>query len=78
MKTMTCKQMGGPCDTAFQAETADEIMDKGGAHVIETAEQGDEEHKKVKEMMDEMQTNPASGEEWNKKFHADFDALPQD
>ena len=26
MKTMTCKQLGGPCDLAFSASTADEVI----------------------------------------------------
>ena len=26
MKTMTCKQMGGPCDAAFHGNTADEVI----------------------------------------------------
>ena len=26
MKTMTCEQMGGPCDAAFHGETADEVI----------------------------------------------------
>ena len=33
MKTMTCKQMGGPCDTKVQASSKDEMMTKGGEHL---------------------------------------------
>lgn len=78
MKTMTCKQMGGPCDTAIHGATAEEMMDNGAAHVKEMAGQGDEEHKKVLMMMEEMQKNPESGKEWNEKFMKDFAALSEE
>lgn len=78
MKTMTCKQMGGPCDEPFQGETAEEIMNNGSTHVKKMADQGDEEHKKVLEMMDAMQNDPDASRAWNEKFMADFAALPED
>ena len=75
MKTMTCKQMGGPCDVAFTADTPDEMIQLGSAHVTEMADK-DSEHKKAAEMMAAAQTNPALAQEWDKKFQADFAALP--
>lgn len=33
MKTMTCAQMGGPCDASMDAETPDEMMGKGMEHL---------------------------------------------
>ena len=30
MKTMTCKQLGGPCDLAFSGETADDVIKAAG------------------------------------------------
>ena len=76
MKTMTCKQMGGPCDYPLHGNTADEVMNSGAKHIKEMVGKGDEEHKKVKMIMDEMQKNPASGKDWNNKFMKDFAALP--
>ncbi len=75
MKTMTCRDMGGPCDAPLHGETADEMMDNGAKHV---QEQTDEEHKKVLVMMDEMQKNPDSGKQWNEDFHKKFAELPED
>lgn len=77
MKTMTCRQMGGPCDTAIQGNTAEELMANGAAHLDEMAGK-DEGHKKAQEMMAQMQANPDSGKDWNEKFMADFAALPED
>jgi hypothetical protein len=33
MKTMTCKQLGGPCDTSFQGATADEVIKAQDKHL---------------------------------------------
>ena len=41
---MTCKQLGGPCDQEFHAETFDEMVKKSQQHGIEMAEKGDVEH----------------------------------
>lgn len=76
MKVMTCKQMGGPCDTKISGETADDMMQNGATHLEEMAEQGDEAHKKAVDMMEEAQQNPESGEKWFMEFKAKFDALP--
>ena len=35
MKTMTCKQMGGPCDLAFHGNTADEVIKAEDKHLRE-------------------------------------------
>lgn len=75
---MTCKQMGGSCDATFSGETPDEIMNAGAAHVKEMAEQGDEDHKKILEMMDNMQNDPEGSKAWMDKFQSDFAALPED
>ena len=33
MKTMTCKQLGGPCDLAHHGDSADEIIKAQDAHL---------------------------------------------
>lgn len=76
MKTMTCKQMGGPCNEELHGNTAEEIMDAGGKHVKEKAAQGDEEHQKVQAMMDKGPEDP-DNKEWMEKFMATFTALPE-
>lgn len=80
MKTMTCRQMGGPCDHPNHGSTVDEMMADGAKHIQEEAAKGDEAHKKVLDMMMDMQKNPDSGEnkQWRAKFAADFAALPED
>jgi hypothetical protein len=80
MKTMTCKQMGGPCDTELHGETPDEMIASGAKHIEEMATRGDPGHKKIKMTMDEMLSFPDSdvNKEWLKKFKSDFAKLPED
>ena len=33
MKTMTCRQLGGPCDLALTGETADEVIQAQDRHL---------------------------------------------
>jgi predicted small metal-binding protein len=35
MKTITCREMGGMCDTPISAETKEEMIQKGMEHVEE-------------------------------------------
>lgn len=35
MKTMTCQQLGGPCDFAHQGMTADEVVKAQDRHLKE-------------------------------------------
>ena len=74
MKTMTCKQMGGPCDAQIQGETADEMMVNGAMH-LQTA--NDEAHKPALAMMEEMQNKPEEAQKWNEDFAKKFAELPE-
>lgn len=78
MKTMTCKQMGGPCDAAFHGETADEVIKAQDKHLKETVAGGDETHKDALEMMKGRWKNPIKGMGWYKNTKKTFAALPDD
>jgi Protein of unknown function (DUF1059) len=78
MKTMTCKQLGGGCDLAFRANTADEMIMAAEQHFKDMLAAGDQAHAAGAQMMADMRTNPASGMEWYVKTQADFAALPED
>lgn len=36
MKTMTCRQLGGPCDHARRGESADDVIKAQDQHLKET------------------------------------------
>ena len=78
MKTMTCKQMGGPCDTAFSGETADELIKMQDKHLKEAVAGGDETHKDAADAMKARWKNPIKGMGWYRKTKKDFAALPED
>lgn len=72
MKSMTCRQMGGPCDAQITGNTPEEMMKNGQDHLFSRADEG---HKKAIEMMDEMEKNPQAGKKWNDEFLAKFAQL---
>jgi hypothetical protein len=78
MKTMTCKQMGGPCDTAFQGNTADEVIKAQDKHLREVVENGDKAHESALQEMKGRWKNPVRGMGWYRQMKKDFAALGED
>lgn len=78
MKTMTCKQMGGPCDMAFHGNTADEIIKQQDKHLKEAVANGDTTHEGALKDMQGRWKNPISGMGWYMKTKKGFAALPED
>ena len=78
MKTMTCKQMGGPCDVAFHGKTADEVIKAQDRHLREMVASGDETHQSALKDMKGRWRNPISGMGWYLRTKKAFGALPQD
>jgi hypothetical protein len=77
MKTMTCKQLGGACDLAFNASTFDEMASQSQQHGKEMMEQQDPEHLAAMAEMMEMMKDPAAMEAWMQSKKAEFDSLPE-
>jgi hypothetical protein len=78
MKTMTCKQLGGPCDLPLHGETADEVIKAQDRHLKETVAEGDEAHKGALKAMKGRWRHPISGMGWHKDTKREFAALPDD
>ena len=78
MKTMTCKQMGGPCDLAFHGNTADEVIKAEDKHLKEVVANGDQAHEEALKAMKGRWKHPIAGMGWYKKVKSDFAALPED
>ena len=70
MKTMTCAQMGGTCDTAMTAATSDEMMSMGMAH-LESA------HPEMAADIKAMPKDDPKMVAWGQKFAADWAAAPE-
>lgn len=78
MKTMTCKQMGGPCDVAHHGATADEVIKAQDSHLKQMVGGGDGDHQPALKEMKDRWRHPISGMGWYRQTKRDFAALPED
>ena len=80
MKTMTCKQLYGPCDTLIHGETAEEMMENSKKHAMEMVDKGDQVHIDAIKAMGDMHKNmdEAAVKQWMENFQNDFDKTPED
>jgi len=78
MKTMTCKQLGGPCEFELRGNTADEVIKAQDQHLKDMVAGGDEAHEPPLNEMKGRWKRPLSGMGWYRKTKRDFAALPED
>jgi hypothetical protein len=78
MKTMTCREMGGPCDQAFQGKTADDVINQQDQHLKDMVGAGDEAHGPANDDMRGRWKHPIKGMGWYKSTKKAFAALPED
>ena len=78
MKTMTCKQLGGPCNHQLRGESADEVIKAQDKHLNEVVETGDAAHEPALKEMKGRWRHPVSGMGWYRKAKRDFAQLPAD
>ena len=76
MKTMTCKQLGGPCDFVLRGDTADAVIKLQDKHLKEAVAAGDATHQKALDDMKGRWKHPISGMGWYRQVKRDFAALP--
>jgi predicted small metal-binding protein len=69
MKTLTCKEMGGPCDTPISAETKEEMMSAGMAHLKS-------EHPEMAADIEAMPKDDPKMMEWGKMFEEAWEKAP--
>lgn len=78
MKTMTCRQLGGPCDVPLHGDTANDVIKAEDQHLKDMVAGGDETHKSALKDMQGRWKHPLSGMAWYRKAKRDFAALPED
>lgn len=76
MKTMTCRQLGGPCDSPHQGATADDVIKAQDRHLKEMVAGGDTTHETALKEMKGPWRNPVKGMGWYRQAKRDFAALP--
>ena len=77
MKTMTCRDLGDPCDSLHQGVTADEVIKAQDRHLKEMVAQGDTTHESALKAMKGRWKIPIKGIRWYRQAKRDFAALPE-
>lgn len=77
MKSMTCKQLGGPCDLELKGQTADEVINAQDAHLKALVAEGDEAHVPARNDMKGRWKHPIAGIGWYRDVKKAFAALPE-
>ncbi len=77
MKTMTCNQLGGACDTKFTANTFEEIAEMSKKHGTEMFHKGDEAHLKAMGDMQQLMKSPEAMAAWFTNKRKEFEALSE-
>ena len=77
MKTMTCRQLGGPCDLQLRGETADDVIKAQDRHLKEAVAAGDTTHEEALQAMKGRWKNPLKGMGWYKSTKREFAELPE-
>ena len=78
MKTMTSKQLGGPCDLPLSGETADDVIKAQDSHLKAAVAAGDSAHEPALKEMKGRWRRPVSGMGWYRATKKSFAALPAD
>ena len=75
MTTMTCRQMGGPCDLAHAGEDANEVIQAQDRHLREAVAAGATDHEPALSDMKGRWRRPVSGLKWYRQVQRDFATL---
>ena len=78
MKTMTCKQLGGACNTEFKAETFEEIAELSKLHGMQMFQKQDPEHMEAMQRVMVMMQQPNAMQAWFDEKKVEFNALAED
>ena len=77
MKTMTCSQLGGPCDFPHHGANANDVIKAQDRHLKELVAAGDAAHEPALKDMKGRWKRPISGLGWYRKVKRDFAELPE-
>ena len=78
MKTMTCRQLGGPCDLELRGETADDVIKAQDRHLREAVRAGDASHEAAHDDMKGRWRRPKQSLGWYFATKRAFAELPAD
>ncbi len=76
MKTMMCRQLGGPCDLEVSGDTADDVIQAQDRHLREAVRAGDVDHEAAHEQMKGRWRHPVRSMGWYRDTKKAFADLP--
>ena len=77
MKTMTCRQLGGPCDEPHRGDDANAVIQLQDKHLKAAVAAGDDGHQEALKAMKGRWKRPIAGMGWYRQAKKDFAALPE-
>lgn len=77
MKTMTCRDLGGPCDLEHGGESADEIIVAQDQHLKDAEQSGDATHQEARDAMKGRWRRPKKSLGWYFDVKTRFAELPE-
>lgn len=77
MKTMTCRDLGGPCEHMHSGATADDIIKAQDKHLRILVKDGDEAHVPARNAMKRRWLRPRQAMGWYNDVKARYAALPE-
>lgn len=78
MKTMTCRDLGGPCDLAHHGDSADEVIKAQDQHLKDQEKAGDASHQPARDEMKGRWKRPKKSLGWYLGVKKAFADLPED
>ena len=78
MKTMTCRQLGGPCGLEHRGESADDVIKAQDRHLKEAELAGDATHQEARDAMKGRWRRPRQSIDWYRDAKRAFAGLPED
>ncbi len=78
MKTMTCRDLGGPCDLELHGDSADDVIKAQDRHLKEAVQTGDTSHEAAHKEMKGRWRRPVKSMGWYSATKKSFHALPED
>jgi hypothetical protein len=77
MKSMTCRQLGGPCDVPHRGTSADDVIKAQDQHLKDMVAGGDTAHEDALKDMKGRWKHPIRGMGWYREAKSNFAALPE-
>ncbi len=77
MRTMTCRQLGGPCDHDLPGESADEVIKAQDRHLKDAVAAGDVSHQAAHQDMKARWRHPVQSMTWYRETKKAYADLPE-